>query len=111
MGIIQNQIGFLGAVFILNNFYGKNHPYIGNLTGAFPNDGLEHGPNILMTEKLETDGNFPHIGKEAEGHILGGDERGGGHRAGTGEPGKTEFPEDWEDSDILGGIEEAYNNG
>jgi len=28
-------------------------------------------------------------------HIVDGDERGGGHLAGTGFPGKTEFPRDW----------------
>lgn len=30
-------------------------------------------------------------------HILDGDETGGGHRAGTGTPGKSEFPADWSD--------------
>ena len=36
-------------------------------------------------------------------HILDGDgpKKGGGHRAGTGKPGKTEFPPDWSDDDII----------
>lgn len=38
------------------------------------------------------------------GHILNGDEeneRSGGHRAGTGRPGESEFPEDWSDEKIM----------
>jgi hypothetical protein len=34
-------------------------------------------------------------------HILGGDASGGGHRHGTGKPGKTEFPAKWDDVKIL----------
>ena len=36
-------------------------------------------------------------------HILDGDgpDRGGGHRSGTGKPGKTEFPASWSDDDII----------
>jgi Bacterial EndoU nuclease len=33
-------------------------------------------------------------------HILDGDSTGGGHRHGTGKPGKTEFPADWDDGQI-----------
>lgn len=33
-------------------------------------------------------------------HILDGDEGGGGHRYGAGVPGKTEFPESWDDDTI-----------
>jgi Bacterial EndoU nuclease len=33
-------------------------------------------------------------------HILEGDDGGGGHRHGTGNPGKTEFPEDWDNEKI-----------
>ncbi|MCI5189801.1 MAG: hypothetical protein D3905_08375, partial [Candidatus Electrothrix sp. AS4_5] len=35
------------------------------------------------------------------GHILGGDATGGGHRYGTGQPGKSEFPSTWSDEKIL----------
>ena len=43
---------------------------------------------------------------KAKRHILGGEIRpdgtyGGGHRFGTGFPGKSEFPEDWSDEKIL----------
>ena len=34
-------------------------------------------------------------------HILDGDATGGGHRAGTGNPGKSEFPADWTDDRIM----------
>lgn len=34
-------------------------------------------------------------------HILDGDPGGGGHRHGTGKPGKTEFPADWGDKKIV----------
>jgi hypothetical protein len=39
-----------------------------------------------------------HIDAERAAHILDGDTTGGGHRHGTGEPGKTEFPADWNDA-------------
>jgi hypothetical protein len=35
-------------------------------------------------------------------HILDGDSTGGGHRHGTGKPGKTEFPASWDDGKIAG---------
>jgi hypothetical protein len=41
---------------------------------------------------------------ERGGHILDGDAWGGGHRHGTGRPGKTEFPADWDDERILGHV-------
>jgi hypothetical protein len=34
-------------------------------------------------------------------HILDGDSTGGGHRHGTGKPGKTEFPAAWDDDKII----------
>ena len=37
-------------------------------------------------------------------HILDGDRWGGGHRHGTGRPGKTEFPPDWDDERVIGHI-------
>jgi hypothetical protein len=37
-------------------------------------------------------------------HILDGDATGGGHRPGTGKPGKSEFPADWSDDDIMHAI-------
>jgi RHS repeat-associated protein len=40
-------------------------------------------------------------------HILEGDETSGGHRAGTGKPGKSEFPANWSDEKILGEISDV----
>jgi hypothetical protein len=37
---------------------------------------------------------------ERTAHILDGDVTGGGHRHGTGRPGKTEFPASWDDEKI-----------
>jgi hypothetical protein len=34
-------------------------------------------------------------------HVLDGDKTGGGHRHGTGKPGKTEFPASWDDEKIV----------
>ena len=38
---------------------------------------------------------------ERRAHILDGDAYGGGHRHGTGKPGKTEFPASWHDEKIV----------
>jgi hypothetical protein len=45
-----------------------------------------------------------HIDTERAAHILGGDATGGGHHHGTGIPGKTEFPADWDDATTMGNI-------
>jgi hypothetical protein len=37
-------------------------------------------------------------------HILDGDLTGGGHRHGTGKPGKTEFPASWDDGKVIGTV-------
>ena len=44
---------------------------------------------------------------KARRHILDGDETGGGHRPGTGKPGKSEFPEGWTDEQILHNISDV----
>jgi hypothetical protein len=41
---------------------------------------------------------------ERRTHVLDGDATGGGHRHGTGMPGKTEFPADWDDEIIISNI-------
>ncbi len=43
----------------------------------------------------------------AKRHILEGDAYGGGHRYGTGKPGKSEFPKSWSDEKILGEISDV----
>lgn len=43
-------------------------------------------------------------------HILDGNARGGGHRAGRGVPGKSEFPPGWSDDRIIAAIEDVAND-
>jgi hypothetical protein len=43
-------------------------------------------------------------------HILSGNKRGGGHRAGTGKAGKSEFPASWSDDKIIAEIESVAND-
>jgi hypothetical protein len=45
-----------------------------------------------------------HIKAERAAHILDGDTTGGGHRHGTGVPGKTEFPAGWDDATIMDNV-------
>ncbi len=54
----------------------------------------------------------PYLTKERKGHILDGDKagKGGGHRPGTGKPGKSEFPDGWDDKKILDSIEDVASN-
>jgi hypothetical protein len=42
-----------------------------------------------------------HVSPDRAAHILDGDAYGGGHRHGTGRPGKTEFPASWADQKIV----------
>jgi Bacterial EndoU nuclease len=46
----------------------------------------------------------------AQRHILDGDGINGGHRPGTGIPGKTEFPAGWPDDKIIRAIESVAND-
>ena len=41
------------------------------------------------------------ISPDRSTHILDGDAYGGGHRYGTGKPGKTEFPASWDDQKVI----------
>jgi hypothetical protein len=41
------------------------------------------------------------VSPERATHILDGDATGGGHRHGTGKPGKTEFPASWNDGEVI----------
>jgi hypothetical protein len=47
------------------------------------------------------------ISPERKSHILDGDQRGGGHRHGVGNPGKTEFPASWDDERIVEAIQDV----
>lgn len=48
-----------------------------------------------------------HLSPERSTHILDGDGTGGGHRHGTGKPGKTEFPANWSDEKIISAVEDV----
>lgn len=56
----------------------------------------------IATDRPPADG--IRIPPERITHILDGDSTGGGHRHGTGRPGKTEFPASWEDAKIVDAI-------
>ncbi len=52
-----------------------------------------------------------HRSDRSDRHILGGERYGnGGHRPGTGFPGKTEFPDGWSDTRILDAVDGAVQN-
>ncbi len=94
---------------------------IGGLYGAFL-DGIEGGRPLFSSGN---EGDAAATGDEASGksgddkpslldgkgetHILDGDGpgKGGGHRAGTGKSGKSEFPPNWSDDKIKGEISDV----
>jgi RHS repeat-associated protein len=47
------------------------------------------------------------LDEKGKKHILEGDKTGGGHRSGTGKPGKSEFPAGWSDDKIKGEISDV----
>lgn len=50
------------------------------------------------------------VDPKASTHILEGDASGGGHRPGTGVPGKSEFPSGWSDEKILQKVTDVAND-
>ena len=69
------------------------------MSGSSESDDDED-PKTPLDEDEHVDLTDPR-GRE---HILDGDATGGGHRHGTGNPGKSEFPEDWSDDKVIGEI-------
>jgi Bacterial EndoU nuclease len=62
-------------------------------------------PNIAKSDSATQDEKPSLIDDKGKKHILDGDgPNGGGHRSGTGKPGKSEFPADWSDEKIEGEI-------
>ncbi|WP_161708704.1 EndoU domain-containing protein [Pannonibacter tanglangensis] len=65
------------------------------------------------TEEGEDEKSSEHkpslLDEDGDQHILDGDgpNGGGGHRSGTGKPGKSEFPSDWSDDKIRGEISDV----
>ena len=70
----------------------------------------ETGPSIVSIENPHSIDSVS-IPEDRARHILDGEGRRGGHRFGTGTPGKTEFPETWSDDDILDAIKEVAGTG
>ncbi|GJL84705.1 MAG: hypothetical protein DHS20C02_04800 [Micavibrio sp.] len=48
-----------------------------------------------------SDSSSPTISPERRIHILYGDKTGGGHKFGSNKPCKSEFPQDWDENEIL----------
>jgi hypothetical protein len=74
--------------------------------------GIDESAQRARTERsgwdtINADDRPPHdafrVGSDRTTHILDGDPGGGGgHRSGTGKPGKTEFPASWDDKKVMG---------
>jgi hypothetical protein len=66
--------------------------------------GSDHSgwDEVDATDRPAVDG--IRVTPERATHILDGDGTGGGHRHGTGKPGKTEFPASWDDEKIVDAI-------
>jgi hypothetical protein len=66
---------------------------------------VDAGGKVRIRPGLLVPPGFPVQIKDLEPHrrvhILDGDEHGGGHRAGTGNAGKSEFPMEWGDDEII----------
>ena len=61
---------------------------------------LSHNVNPCANQK-KTVSNPVDLTENRRSHILDGDNKGGGHRHGTGKPDKSEFPADWSDDKII----------
>lgn len=68
------------------------------------------GPNIVTMENPHSIDSVS-IPEDRARHILDGEGRSGGHRYGTGTPGKTEFPASWSNDDILEAIRQVAGTG
>jgi hypothetical protein len=78
----------------------KNYNQTGSLLAS--NNGFFGNPTtvtLMPGTKIDS-----LVTEEREIHILDGDSTGGGHRYGTGIPGKSEFPKEWSDDKIMNEI-------
>ena len=80
----------------------------GNITSTPIPDAA--GPNVVTMENPHSIDSVS-IPTDRARHILDGEGRSGGHRFGTGTPGKTEFPASWSDDDILDAIRQVAGTG
>jgi hypothetical protein len=69
-------------------------------------EGNDQGANGTDTQ-ASGDEKPSLIDDDRSKHILDGDKTGGGHRAGTGNPGKSEFPSSWSDDKIKGEVSDV----
>jgi hypothetical protein len=76
-------------------------------TGVSQREGIADGALQRVVAQL----NGVFLTAKRRTHILDGDGTGGGHRSGTGKPGKSEFPEDWSDSDIEDALYDVAESG
>jgi hypothetical protein len=67
---------------------------------AWNTEAVEDHPDRPSLDSLRTT-------PERTKHILDGDKWGGGHRHGTGRPGKTEFPAGWDDDKIMRNVRDV----
>lgn len=63
--------------------------------------------NLVKSESEDSEVKPSLLDPKGEQHILDGDMTGGGHRPGTGKPGKSEFPKGWSDERIKGEISDV----
>lgn len=99
-----------GEVLGLPNHTGS--PPTEDLTGNIISTPIPEavGPNIVTMENPHSIDSVS-IPEDRARHILDGEGRSGGHRSGTGIPGKTEFPATWSDEDILEAIRQVAGAG
>jgi RHS repeat-associated protein len=82
-----------GAFKVYNFEVEGSHTYFVSHTGLLVHNSC--GDNVDLSDP------------KARNHILDGDETGGGHRPGTGKPGKSEFPPSWSDDQIMHNISDV----
>lgn len=71
----------------------------------------ERQPTAERAETVPSDATGQaFVSPQRRRHILDGDATGGGHRPGTGFPGKSEFPRGWADDRIIAAILDVAND-
>lgn len=70
-------------------------------------DALGRVSNWAFSEGADSEDKPSLLDPKGETHVLDGDRTGGGHRSGTGKPGKSEFPSGWSDDRIKGEISDV----
>ncbi len=81
---------------------------------AKPDAPPAKAPDINPAAAVKSKGGRPvpraRVTSNGRIHILSGNKRGGGHRAGTGKAGKSESPASWSDDKIIAEIESVAND-